>query len=244
MIKLLIKLLVKIIDLIKILLVGRGNNLNNTSRKDEIITEDLKLGSEIDSEINSKSVENSNSNKKSEQIIESDSESIVVLEDKTEFKSESVKKQNPDQESVIKEVVVESDFNNETDTTLVEKHIKNDSQNQLQEKTDRKDDLLLTTIKDVKNDIKVKIHEINQKYNESVEAIDNWEKQRLKEIAEEEKEIKRLSCDSLEEDGVIDITPKSEPKSSKIDIKNDPLIQKRHELTDKFNQLLKQKGIK
>lgn len=253
----LIELLLKIIDLISKLFVGKDNNLNNTPSKqeekespvkDEVITENLETGSEIDSEAvseeDSKPVEKSNFNEKLEQIIELDSESKVVLEDKKELKSESENKQNSEQESVVKDLVVENDFNNETEIILAEKPIKNDLQNQLQEKTDKKDDLLLTAINNVKNDIKVKVHEINKKYKESVEAIDNWEKQRLKEIAEEEKEIERLSGDSREEDGVIDITPKTEPKSSKIDIKNDSLIQKTHELTDKFNQLLKQKGIK
>ena len=135
---------------------------------------------------------------------------------------------------------------NVSDTVIVDnaENVKNAIQIPNKKNGEEKESVLISSIKEVQHDIKKKVHEINKKYQDSIESIDNWEKQRLKEIAEEEKEIRKLSITSSEKEEVIDITPNSEPISSKIDIKNDPVIQKSHELTDKFNQLLKEKGLK
>ena len=260
--KLLKKLLLKIIDLIKKLFVGKDNNLNNTlskledkesSGKVESITENLETDSEIDSEIESKPVEESNFSEKSEQEIETNPETESVLVDSVEIIAESEEKQNQDQEQEQElktkddVIVLEPDSYNNNEIPSTE----DSNENEITDITCNKEsDSLIPAEKNeglfsaAKLNIKAKISEINKKYKESVEAIDNWEKQRLKEIAEEEKEIERLYGKPTEEEGVIDITPKSEPKSSKIDIKNDPLIQKTRDLNEKFNQLLKQKGIK
>ena len=66
---------------------------------------------------------------------------------------------------------------NVSDTVIVDnaENVKNAIQIPNKKNGEEKESVLISSIKEVQHDIKKKVHEINKKYQDSIESIDNWE---------------------------------------------------------------------